>query len=293
MKKINGSQIIAHILFMMFSIACLIPLILLVSSSLSTKEEVVKYGIGLFPRRPVMDSYNMVFEHPARLLRSYGVSIFITVVGTVVNVILCLMTAYSLARKNFKMRRQVSFFLYFTMLFSGGMIPTYMLISKYLHMDNTIWVLIIPALCAPMTIFLMRTYLYNVPETLFEAAKIDGASEYTILFKIVMPMSVTPMAIIAFQTAIGYWNSWYEAMLFITDPKLYPIQQFLQNILDYVQMLKSAEFANSLLSAQAANVPSNAVVSATCFITIAPVLLAYLMFQKWFVQGITAGAVKE
>lgn len=290
--KIRLSSIISHIILILLSFAFLIPLLLLISSSLSTDAEIAKYGLSIIPKRPVLSAYAVVFKRFESIMKAFGVSVLITVVGTVANIILTVTTAYPLTRPVFKARRYLSFYLYFTMLFSGGLIPSYILITKYLHLQNNLLVLILPGLMAPGTVFLMRTYLYDIPPAMMEAAKIDGASEFQILGKIVFPMSITPIAVIGFQLAIGYWNEWYNAMLYINKPDLWPLQTFLQNITSYVQMLKKGEISPEM-AAQLAEVPSNSIISATCFIVIAPVLLVFLCFQKFFVAGITAGAVKE
>lgn len=290
--KINKSTIISNIILILLSFAFLIPLLLLISSSLSSDEEIVKYGLGLFARKPILNAYRLVFQKAESLIRAFKVSVLITVFGTVLNVIFTVMTAYPLTRSNFRLRRQLSFYLYFTMLFNGGLIPTYILITKYLHLQNNLAVLILPSLMAPGTVFLMRTYLYDIPQSIIEAAKIDGASEFQILKKIIFPMSVTPIAIIGFQMAIGYWNEWYNAMLYINKPQLWPLQTFLQNITSYVNLIKNGTISGSM-AAQLAAIPSNAIISATCFIVIAPIILVFLLFQRFFVASISVGAVKE
>ncbi len=292
-KKVTTLTVIAHVVLFLFSLMCLIPFILLVSSSFTNREELVKIGISFFPHEPTVSAYQAVFEHPIRIVRAFGVSIFITVVGTILNLVVCFTAAFALSNHNFVFRRQVSFYFYFTMMFGGGIIPYYMVCTRYLHLSDNILALIIPPIAAPMTIFLMRTYLYDIPYTLHEAAKIDGASEYQVLFHVVLPLARTPLAIIGFNTALGYWNSWYEALLFITDPKLYPLQTLLQNILAYVNMLKNSRFANSKLMENIASIPSTSIIAATCLIAIGPMLLSFLFFQKQFVYGITNGAVKE
>ena len=289
-KNIDSVKIVSHIIFILFCICCIIPLLMLISSSVTPNDVIKESGLSLIPKKVTLDAYRMIFAKPQNLLRAYGVTIFITVVGTVINLLVCTMTAYSLMRKSFEYRRVVSFVIYFTMLFSGGLVPLYILITKYLHMQNNILVMIIPQMASPMLIFLMRTYLSDIPSALFEAATIDGATEYGIFFKIVLPLSVPALSAGGFITVLAYWNEWYYCMLFITDEKLYPLQMLLQNILNYVSLLKSG---NSMLTASIANnVPSNAVTSATCFLVIAPMLTAFVFFQKYFVQGITAGAVK-
>lgn len=292
-KKINATKVISHVVLFLFTMSCLIPFLLLVSSSLTERDELVKYGIGIIPRMPKLNSYKAVFEYPVRIIRAFGVSILITAAGTVLNLVICFLAAFALSNHKFSFRRPVAFYLYFTMMFGGGLVPYYITCTKYLHLADNILVLILPMLAGPMTIFLLRTYLYDIPYTLHEAAKIDGASEYQVMFHVVLPLARTPLAIIGFQTALSYWNSWYDAMLFITDPKLYPIQTLLQNIMSYANMLKNSRFTDSLLSKAMASMPTTSIISATCVIAVAPMLLTFLLFQKQFIYSITNGAVKE
>ncbi len=293
MKKNTVTQTVAHIFMLVFCVSCVMPFILLISASLESREELVKFGVSIFPRNPNLLAYQAVFEYPMRIIRAFGVTLFVTIVGTLVNISLTFVAGYALSNRRFLYRRQVSFFLYFTMLFSGGLVPTYILVSKYLHLTNNIWVMILPGLAAPMQVFLMRTYLSDIPYSLQEAAKIDGANEFDILIRIILPMAATPIAIIGFQMALGYWNAWNEALIYITDTKLYPLQMFLQNILQYVQMLKNSQYSGTLLANSIMDIPNTSVISATCFVTVAPMMFAFLIFQKQFIQGVTNGAVKE
>lgn len=289
-RKFSAVQFVAHLVLLFFSLMCLIPFLLLISASLTGKQELLVTGISLIPKNPELTAYKAVFRVPMQIVRAYGVTIFITVVGTVLNMVICFLAAFALSNRNFVYRRVVSFYLYFTMIFSGGMIPYYITVSKYLKLTDNIWVMILPLLASPMTIFLLRTYLYDIPYTLHEAAKIDGASEYQVLFRVVLPMSKTPLAIIGFQVALGYWNAWQEALLFITDSDLYPLQMLLQRMTNYVSMMKNVRFAGKAL---ASSLPDGAIIAATCVVAIGPMLFAFLLFQKQFVAGITNGAVKE
>lgn len=272
----------------LFCLFVLFPFIMMLSSSFETESNIVKYGFSLFPRDFTLASYKYLLSDD-QILRAYGVTIFITVVGTLLSMLATVSIAYGLAQKKVKFKNGVTFFLYFTMLFSGGLAPSYLLISKYLGMRDTIWVMIIPILFSPWNAFLMRNFFKTIPEELTESAYIDGAHELIILFKIILPISVPGIATISLFYALGYWNQWYQAMLFIDDRTLFPLQYIIMELVNRADFIKNV--ANSA-GIPTAEMPSNSLKMATTVITIGPIVLLYPFLQKYFTSGLTVGAIK-
>lgn len=295
--KDNKIKPLTHLLLILFAVCCTLPILLMISLSFTSEKEYFETGVKLIPNMPTLDSYKTLFRYPERIINAYGVTIFITVVGTSLNLLISSMIAYSLSRNNYKYRNVISFMLYFTMLFSGGLVPFYILITQYLHLKDNILVLILPGLGSPMTIFLLRTYFRSVPDTLFEAAKIDGASEFRMFITILLPLSLPGLASVGLSLFLAYWNEWYNALLFIDKKELYPLQLMLQNISEWINQVRlmqtSGMGASAGVNATALNVPTKGVQAATALIVAGPVLFIFLFFQKYFVSGITLGGVKE
>ncbi len=290
-KKFDSSALLSHAIFILFSIACVLPMILLISSSFTSEVEYIREGISIIPKNPVTDGYKVVLKFPQQIIKAYGVSFFTTIVGTLVSLLITAMVAYPLSKRDYKYGRAMSFYLYFTMLFSGGLAPFYILVSKYLHLNDTVWVYILPSMAGPGIIFMMRTFFASVPKSLFEAAKIDGASEFKIFRTILIPLSPTAIATAGFMILLGYWNEWYNGMLFITNKDLYTLPLVLKNMTEFLNMARQTpQLAESI---GLSTIPQMSVQSALCVLTVMPMLLVFTGFQKYFIQGITAGAVKE
>ena len=261
---------------------------MMLSSSFETESNIVKYGFSLYPRDFTLASYKYLLSDD-QILRAYGVTIFITVVGTILSMLATISIAYGLAQKKVKFKNGVTFFLYFTMLFSGGLAPSYLLISKYLGMRDTIWVMIIPILFSPWNTFLMRNFFKTIPEELTESAYIDGAHELIILFKIILPVSVPGIATISLFYALGYWNQWYQAMLFIDDRTLFPLQYIIMELVQRAEFVKNVASSAGIPTSE---IPSNSLKMATTVVTIGPIILLYPFLQKYFTSGLTVGAIK-
>ena len=232
-------------------------------------------------------------KQAATIVRSYLVTIGTTVVGTGLSVLLTTSIAYPMARKTFKYRNALSFFVYFTMLFNGGLVPTYMMWTQSFHIKNTLWALIIPGLLMNgFYIIMMRSFFQaNIPDALIEAARIDGGGEYRILFQVVTPLSKPIMATMALMIGLGYWNDWMNSLYYITDDKLFSIQAILNTIITNIQFLTSGQ-SSAASSVNVANLPSIGIRMAIAVIGILPVLCIYPFFQKYFVKGIVVGGVK-
>ncbi|QYR19475.1 carbohydrate ABC transporter permease [Paenibacillus sp. sptzw28] len=290
-KESSGDRLLKalfYLLLTLFSLYCLLPFVTVISSSFSTETSILKYGYSIFPKEFTLDAYKLIFRDDT-IYRAYGVTAFVTVVGTALAMIVTCAIAYPLSVKTLKYKNGVNFYVYFTMLFHGGLVANYLLISKYLGMKDSIWVLIIPALVSPWNMFLMRNFFKSIDDSIAESAKIDGANDLYILFRIILPISLPAIATVGLFYALAFWNKWFEAMLYISDEKLFPLQYLIMRIMN------NAEFANELSSK--INLPNYVVPTyttrlATTVVTIGPIIFLYPFLQKYFVKGLMVGAVK-
>lgn len=227
-------------------------------------------------------------------MRAYGITILVTVVGTAVNVILSTMIAYPLSLEQLPGRRAITFYLFFTMLFSGGLVPSYLLYSNYFHIKNTIWALIVPnLLLSAMNVLLIRTYIStSIPSALFEAAKVDGAGEFTVFFKLVIPLSKPIIVTMGTFAGLGYWNDWTNGLYYLTDTKYYSIQNLLNKMITDIQVLSSNSSMASQASSEMAKLPTVGVRMAIAVVAMLPIFVVFPFLQKYFQKGIALGAVK-
>lgn len=272
-----------------FAILCLAPFILVVIASFTDEATLVREGYQVFPSKWSLDAYKAIFSS-ATIPRAYGVSIFVTVVGTFLSLLITAMGAYTLSCKKVFYRNRIAFFFYFTMLFSGGLVPTYILISRYLGLRDSLWVYILPVLLNPWNMFMMRNFFNDVPEALKESAQLDGAHEWVILFRIILPLSLPAIATMGLFYALAYWNSWMEAMLYIDNEKLYSLQYII------MRLIRNISSATSIAAEGAATgiavPPSYTIRLATAIVTIGPIIFLYPFLQKYFVGGLKVGGVK-
>ncbi|MCM8710340.1 carbohydrate ABC transporter permease [Clostridium sp. SYSU_GA19001] len=283
---------IAHTILAVASFLCLIPFILLFNSSFTDENILIKSGYTFFPKKLSFAAYSYLFEKAEIIGRAYGITILVTIIGTTACLVITSMIAYPLSRTDLKGRKVLTFLVVFTMLFNGGLVPTYLLYTKYLDIKNTIWALIIPRLLLNgFNILLMKSYFTNnIPSALIESAKIDGAGEYSIFFKIILPLSLPIMATVGLMSGLTYWNDWNNGLIYITDAKLNSIQLVLNQMITNIQALAATDLGST--SASNTPLPSTSVRMAIAVIAVVPVLIAYPFFQKFFVKGITVGAVK-
>lgn len=278
-----------YLIVTLVALICLIPFILLISGSFTSEQWIRFHGFGLWPGEFSTEAYQIIFKTPERIIRAYGITIFITAVGTAVGLIITAMTAYVIGRKDFKYRNRFSFFFYFTTLFNGGMVSTYIYYIQYLHLKDNLLALILPGLFNVFYLLIMRTFTMTIPFSLIESAKLDGAGEWYTFFHIVMPLLKPGLATIGLFLALGYWNDWYNAMLYINDEDLYPLQYMLYSIQQQTQAL--ARIA-SQAGITVANLPSNSLKLAMAVVATGPILIVYPFVQKYFIAGITIGSVK-
>lgn len=290
-KKKPKQHILIHGILLAICICCVLPMLLLISTALTSQEDLVEYGVRLIPKQISWDAFSMTFKNPGMIFNAYRVSILVTVVGTLLNLFVCALTAYPLSKPNYRWGKITSFFIYFTVLFSGGLVPFYILVVQILHLKDSIWSLILPLVASPWIIFLLRTFFRYVPQSLFESAKLDGATEYGVFFRILLPLSKPALATAGLMIALNYWNDWYNGMLFIEDQDKIPIQLMLQQLTDYIDLLRVNQAKGILMNF--GEIPSDGIVAATSIVAIGPMLFVFMLFQKYFISGITVGAVKE
>lgn len=284
---------VATILLTVLVIITLLPIVLIVIASFTEEQTLIRDGYTFFPKNFSLDAYYYMVKQGAVIVRAYGVSVFVTVAGTCLSVLLTTMLAYPMSRKSFKFRNVLAFFVFFTMLFNGGIVPSYIMWTKFLHIKDTIWALIIPNyLVTAFNVILVKNFYQNsIPDSLVEAAQIDGASEFTIFRKIMFPLAVPTVATISLFTGICYWNDWTNGLYYISDEKLYSIQLLLMKIMNNIQALRSNSTA-ALLGTGTVDLPGTSIRMAMAVIGILPILLIYPFVQKYLVKGVVVGAVK-
>jgi putative aldouronate transport system permease protein len=285
-------QGIIHIILGLLSLTALLPFVLLITSSLTAETSLLVDGYSFFPRQWSLEAYNYVFRtNGENVFRAYGITFLVTVMGTTLSLLIAPMLAYALSRKDYRRRRIITFLVFFTMLFNGGLVPSYIMWTRLFFIKNTIFALIFPQLLFNgFYIMLMKSYFsMNVHPSLIEAAKIDGAGEFRIYFEIVIPLSLPIVAAIGLMVGIGYWNDWQLGLYYITNPKLYNLQNLLNRIITNAKFLATIA---SDISVQV-ELPSIGVRMAMAVIGVIPIMVLYPFFQRYFIKGITLGGVKE
>ena len=288
-------NLVFTLIIIVLVVLTLIPMFLVLSISLSSAKSITLHGYKLIPMEWSLEAYKAVARMGSSVGRSYLNTIFYTAVNVIVGLFLMSMFAYVLARKDFKYRYPVSFFIFFTTLFTGGLVPTYILYTQHLHINNKIWVFIIPGLIQAFDIIMLRTFCQTtIPEELFDSAKIDGANDFQIYWHIVMPLFKAGLATVGLFNVVSKWNEWFTGILYNENPDLQPIMTVLQKIQKTIDFLKAnTEFDTSQESMEfIANLPSESTRMALALISILPLLIMYPFFQRYFVQGLTVGSVK-
>jgi putative aldouronate transport system permease protein len=282
-------QIMAYSIITFFSIFCLLPFWLIVSGSFTSEHEIISEGFKLWPKKVSFEAFNAVFSSPEQIIRAYGVTIGLTVAGTIVGLFITSMAGYVLARADFRFRNPLAFFIYFTTLFSGGLIPWYILMVKYLALKDNYLAMLLPLLVSAWNIILMKNFMKSIPDSIVESARIDGAGDFRIYARIIIPLAVPGLATIGLFLALGYWNDWFSANIFMTTDSKFPLQYLLYKILASAAVLKT-NVANNI----AVNVtpPTETLKMAVAVIATGPIVFLYPFVQKYFVKGLTVGAVK-
>ena len=293
--KSKKANIPVNIFFILFSLCFILPFVLIISSSLTDEQALFENGYRLIPSKLSFEAYKYVVKSPGQLISSYKVTIFYSLAATVLSMIVMTLMAYPLSRPNYKYKKPVTFFVIFTMLFSGGLIPTYILMTKYLHLQDNVWVYILPNLANAFHIIVIRSFFQGLPPSLVESAKIDGASELKVFYKIVIPLSKPVIATVSLLNLLARWNDWNTALIYIRSKELFSLQYLLQQILREVQFIKDMAESSPIagISINLTQLPSETIRFALCIVAAGPMLIIFPFFQKYFAKGLTVGAVKE
>ena len=286
-------QTLANIFLVLLVIVIVLPFILLFMSSITEEGTLVKNGYTLFPEKFSLEAYRYIFVNSNKIFKAYAITVGVTAVGTALHILLSSMLAYPLSLKKLPGRNFFSFYVFFTMLFNGGLVPTYMMYTGTFHIKNSIFALVVPGfLMSAMNVLLIRTYFSNnIPEALYEAAEVDGAGHFTIFTRIVLPLGKPILVTVGLFAGLGYWNDWKNGLYYITETELFSVQNMLNNMLQDVRFLASGG-AGGNASEIAANMPSVGIKMAIAVVGALPVMVIYPFFQQYFVKGITIGAVK-
>jgi putative aldouronate transport system permease protein len=285
------SQVIVNAIMLLLSLLFLVPMALVISSSLTDEITLVRSGYNLFPAKFSLLAYEFIARDPYRILNAYSVTVTVTMIGTFLGLLLMAMLAYALSRKDFAWRKPISFFIFFTMLFNGGLVPTYYLVTQVLHLKNTLPVLILPYLIIPWYVFLLRTFFSSLPHELIEAARIDGASELRIFFQLVLPLSTPVLATVGLFMILTYWNDWWLSLLYISEPKLFSLQYLLYSIMRNAEFLSSGKAAMTGLLTSV-KIPTQTLRMAMVVVAMGPIAIVFLSLQRYFVRGMLVGSIK-
>jgi putative aldouronate transport system permease protein len=280
---------VGYTYILVMCVICIIPFWLLISGSFTSEHYILTKGYNFWPGEFTLEAYKLAFGTSAAVLRAYEVSIGVTVIGTGLGLMLMAMSAYVLSKKEFRYRGRFAFYIYFSMLFSGGMVPYYILITSYLKWTNNYLALVVPALMSPWLLLLLRNFMSSIPESIGESAKIDGASEYRIFYSLILPLAKPGLATIGLFLGLQYWNDWFNASLFIRDKDMFPLQYFLQNIIQSTEFVRKAMLTGMVFTI---DTPAESLKMATAVIATGPIVFLYPFVQKYFVKGLTVGAVK-
>lgn len=291
-NQYRGWQIASHLVLGLFSLACILPFVLLFTSSITDDKAIVRDGYSFFPSEFSFGAYEYLWKNSETVIHAYGITILITVVGTAISLMITSLLAYPLSRKDLPGGKVLAFIVFFTLLFNGGLVPTYMVYTKVFELQNTLWAQLIPwLLMNGFNVLLMRAFFTNtIPTAVIESASIDGASEFKIYYRIILQLSLPILATIGLFQALAYWNDWNNGLIFINDPNLLNLQNVLNRIMSNIEFLSM----NSSMGATdaLAMLPKETFRMAIAVVSIVPILLAYPFFQKYFVKGLMIGAVK-
>ncbi len=292
-KSAKIGNVIIKLFFIGFSLLFIIPILTILGVSLTEESEILKNGYHLIPQKISFTAYKYVFKNPESIIDGYKVTIFFSLVGTFLSVLVMALIAYPLSRKEYRFRKPITFYVFFTMLFSGGLIPTYILNTQYLGLGDSVWVYILPGLVSGWYVIVIRTFFQGLPNELVESAKIDGCNEWRIFFSIIIPLSKPVLASVSLLILLGRWNDWMTSMIYIQNPKLYSLQYLLQKLINETAYLKSImQIAPNIGGSIAAELPSETTKFAMCIIAAGPMLVVFPFFQKYFSKGLTVGSVK-
>lgn len=285
---------ISLVVMCIIAVTCILPFVLMFSASITGEKELIKEGYKFWPSTISLDTYKYLWAKRETIGRAYGLSILVTLAGTLTNLVITSLFAYPLYRKDFKPRNAFAFLVFFTMLFSGGMTASYIMWTEVFKIKNTVWALIIPGhLMGAMNVLLVRNYYStSIPESIVEAARIDGASEFKIYTRIMVPLSKPVLITIALFSGIGYWNDWTNGMYYITNPRLYTITVYLNNVMNNINLLSQRSSMTEGMSIADLSLPTVGVRMAIAFTAIIPIIIVFPLIQSKLIEGVVVGGVK-
>ncbi len=286
-------KLVINLVFIVYSLLCILPIVLVLSISLTDESSLMSDGYHLIPKLFSTYGYDYIISGTSTILNAYKVTIIVTLVGAFSSLLVTSLMGYALSRTELKYRGQISFIIFFTILFNGGLAPYYILVTRYLHLKDTLLILILALLFSPVNVLIMRNFFKEVPGSIIESARIDGSGEFRTFFRIVLPVSTPVLATIGLFSSVGYWNDWFTCALFIENNKLYNLQYLLQALMSNLDYLQSNAAASKSLENAIGVLPGESARMATCILSIGPIILLYPLLQKYFVKGLTLGAVKS
>lgn len=288
-KKITAGNLVIGFLVLFFSLVCLLPLVLTLMVSITDESSIMRYGYSFFPQKFSLYAYQLMFQKGSSVLRGTGISIFVTVVGTVLAVLITGFAGYTLANKNVKYRSALAMYFFIPMVFSAGIVPWYLICTR-LGLRNNLMALLVPNLLFnPFNLFLVRNFMDGVPDSLRESATIDGANDFVIAFRIYFPLCMPVLATVGLFYALAYWNDWWNAIMLVDDKSIYPVQYLLLQLKSQISMLRDLQFLSGTGSVTP---PSESLKMATAIVTIGPIIFLYPFLQRYYVKGLVIGSVK-
>ena len=294
-EKKGVGQIILLICLIFYTLFCGLPVLLTFIAAFTDEMYINDHGFTFFPGNHLsMNGMNSVLRYGKQLLTSYGITIFITVFGTLLGLLVMSMYAYAMSRPNFRLSKFLSIYLIIPMLFQGGQLSAYIIFTSYYHLKDSLWLLILPLCVTTMNVIILRTYIANsIPSELMEAAKIDGAGDYRTFFQITLPLMKPSLAAVGFMMATAYWNDWQNALIYISTNSKKPLQLLLVNIQKSIEfLLNNNNVPSSVRAAMGGTIPQYSATMATVIVVIGPIMVVYPFFQKYFIKGLTVGSVK-
>lgn len=294
-KKINLYQIILHTFFVVFSILCIAPIILVVMVSITDNQTLMTEGFSYLPKKYSLEAYKYIFYDAKSVINSYLVTIGVTIAGTILSLFITSLYAYPISRNDLPYKKFFTFIIFFVMLFNGGLVSSYIINTKLLHFNNNVIALLVPFLITPFNVLIMKTFFQNtIPGSLLEAAQLDGASEIKVYQSIIVPLSKPVLATVGLFNTLGYWNDWFSSLLYISEKNLFTIQYVMYKSLMNIEFLKNniAAGAGGNLAVEVMRAPSQGIRFAMVVIGVGPMLLAYPYFQRYFIEGLTVGSIK-
>lgn len=288
------SKAVINIFFILVTLSMILPFVLVIISSFTAEESIIQQGYRYIPEAWSLEAYKTIFKSPTILIKAYGVTIFITVVGTILSLLITSMTAYVLSRRDYSFNRIATFYTFFTMLFSGGLVPFYILVTQYLHLKDSLLAIILPLLLNVFYVMILRSYMIKLPFEMIESAKMDGAKEFLIFFRMILPLSTPGLATLGLMISFNYWNEWFNALLFIDSRNMVPLQLLMQRMIKNIEFLSTnSEFLNRVgVTIDASTMPKYNVRMAMAILAAGPMMFVFPFFQRYFVAGLTIGSLK-